>query len=141
MKLVYVAGRYRSKSKDGVRLNIQAASHVGAIASERGWYPVIPHMNTAGHEHITDNDDQFYLDGTLELMRRCDAVVMVPGWTESKGAISEHNEAQRLEMPIYLTVDELPSSKSVEAESAPSVLYELLTDEKVLKELVSHLYK
>ncbi len=112
MKLIYVAGRYRSKSKEGVRLNIQAASHVGAIASEKGWYPVIPHTNTAGHEHITDNDDQFYLDGTLELMRRCDAVVMVPGWAQSSGAIGEHNEAHKLGIPTYLTVDELPPAIS-----------------------------
>ena len=112
MNLIYVAGRYRAPTREGVNLNIQAATMVGLMAAEKGWYPVIPHTNTMHFEHLADKHDEFYLDGTLELMRRCDAVVMVPGWKKSSGAIGEVNEAKRLNMDIFFVADDLPVVKA-----------------------------
>lgn len=116
MKLIYVAGRYRSSTPEGVELNIQAATHIGVIASEKGWYPVIPHTNTQHFERLTDKPDEFYLDGTLELMYRCDAVVMVPGWCTSEGAINEHREALERGMAVFECADNLVTVRSFEAE-------------------------
>ena len=42
------------------------------------------------------------LAGTLELMRRCDAVVVIPGWEHSTGTKAEIDEAMRLEIPVFI---------------------------------------
>ena len=39
--------------------------------------------------------DSFWLEATLELLRRCDLVVMMENWEESTGARGEHDEAIR----------------------------------------------
>lgn len=110
MKLAYVAGRYRGATRDVVDLHIKSATMVGAIVAEKGYYPVIPHANTALFEHYIDQPDEFYLDGTLELMLRCDLVVMVSGWPKSTGAVGEMITAKREGIPVYLNVDDLPEA-------------------------------
>lgn len=108
MKLIYVAGPYRGKTREEVELNIASAQQIGKLCADIGWYPVIPHTNTKGFEFLCpDIKDEFWLEGTLELMRRCDAVVMCPGWEYSSGSRGEHDEATRLGLPIY-RIQEVP---------------------------------
>lgn len=109
--VVYVAGPYRAHSRERVELNIAAAKHVGALAIAKGWFPLIPHANTAGFEHLTEADDDFFLRGTLELMRRCDAVVLCPGWAKSRGTMAEIEMAKNLRMPVYSTEALLPPAR------------------------------
>lgn len=109
MRVVYVAGPYRSQTREGIELNIQSAKKVGTLALERGWSAMIPHMNTAHMDAIVhQNNDKFWLAATMELMRRCDAVVLCPGWQKSAGTLGEIHEAVKLGMPIYEAVEELP---------------------------------
>ena len=113
-KLIYVAGRYRGKSPEAVQLNVQASRQVGVVCAERGWMPVTPCVMTAGFENLTDNDDEFWLESTLELMLRCDAVVMAPGWLKSEGATNEYNEAKLAGIAVYEVVDEVPNVDNFE---------------------------
>lgn len=99
MRLVYIAGPYRAATAWGVECNIQAARKVGADVVLLGAYAVIPHSNTAHFDGLAS--DEFWLEGTLELMRRCDAVLMVPGWEASTGARGERAEAERLGPPVF----------------------------------------
>lgn len=109
--LIYVAGRYRAPTREAVAANIEAARQVGIEAARLGWYPVIPHCNTAHMELATpEHCDQFWLSGTLELMTRCDAVVLVPGWERSEGTHAEIAEADRLSIPVYRSPDLLPGA-------------------------------
>ena len=110
MPVVYVAGPYRASIRAGVELNIQSARLTGMHCCLKGWSPVIPHANTGGLDEIQPGiTDQFWLDATLELMRRCDAVVLCPGYSLSEGTQAEMTEARRLGMDIYYRVDDLPS--------------------------------
>ena len=68
--------------------------------------PLIPHANTTYIFH-GQKDDQFWLDGTLELMRRCDAIITTPDWERSSGARGEVACAQEIGMPVFHTIDEL----------------------------------
>ncbi len=69
--------------------------------------PVIPHSNTA-HEHFEQCQPyQFWIDGTLELLRRCDAVILTDDWERSSGARGEAQEAHRLGMPVFHGVEGL----------------------------------
>jgi len=111
LKLIYVAGPYRGDSKEEVELNIQSAKQVGKLCADKGWYPIIPHLNTAGFEILCPKlTDDFWLEGTLEAARRCDAMVLCPGWEFSTGSRGEQLEAIRLKIQIYLNVTEVPNA-------------------------------
>lgn len=105
MKLVYIAGPYRASTPQGVDLNIQVARRMGMLVAMAQHFPVIPHMNTAKFEEVLPGmPDRFWLDGTMELMRKCDCVVLCPGWEQSTGTVQEIREAQRLGIPVYRSV-------------------------------------
>jgi hypothetical protein len=114
IKLVYVAGRYRGKTPSNVALNIAAAQHVGLLVAQSGAMPVIPHKNTEGFEHLDPSiHDEFWLEGTLAIMRKCDAVVLVPGWEQSSGTRGEVAESQRLGIPVYLSVSDMVAGRAL----------------------------
>ena len=110
--VVYVAGPYRGPNRAAIELNIQAARHVGKLCCVKGWSPIIPHANT-GHldEALPGMSDDFWLDSTMELLRRADAVVLVPGWEMSSGTRAEIAEATLRGIPVYDTLHLLPSAQ------------------------------
>jgi hypothetical protein len=112
MKLIYIAGPYRAPTTWGIAQNIHRAREAGAIVAASGAYPVIPHSNTAHMDGVAD--DALWLAGTLELMRRCDGVVMAKGFMSSSGAVAEHNEAVARRMPIYSGGEQTTSYVPVE---------------------------
>ncbi len=99
MRVVYIAGPFRAPTSWGVAQNVRAAEVVGLLVANAGAMPLIPHANTAHFDG--EATGQFWLDGTMELMRRCDAVVLVPGWEGSVGACAEKAEADRLGLPVF----------------------------------------
>lgn len=105
-RIIYTAGRYRSATRWGVEQNVRAAEAVAYEVAKLGGFPLCPHTNTRGHFEDLQ-DAEFWLGGTLELLRRSDAVIMVPGWLESSGARAERDEALRLGLPVFYTLDEL----------------------------------
>jgi nucleoside 2-deoxyribosyltransferase len=104
-KLVYVAGPYRGKTTWDVERNIQRAREVGALVAIAGAMPVIPHSNTSHFDGLATED--FWISGTMEIMRRCDAVLTFGNWPESNGTLSEIAEAQRLEIPVFHMIEDL----------------------------------
>lgn len=104
MLLVYVAGRFSAPTRAGVEANIAKAVDVALSVATAGAFPVTPHANTAHPDFEKLQPYEFWIDGTLELLRRCDAVLMVPGWEESRGARGEREEAQRLGKPVFDTL-------------------------------------
>jgi hypothetical protein len=105
VKLVYVAGPYRGKTAWAIACNIHAARVLGAEVALAGAYPVIPHSNTSHMDGLTP--DAFWLDGTLELMVRCDAAIFTPDWQRSSGARTEREENERIGRPTFDTIDQL----------------------------------
>lgn len=103
IKLLYIAGPYRGPTREAVERNIQAAMHAAAIAVRKGWYPVVPHACTAHFDRDYPGlaGDEFYLEATIELMRRCDAVMTVQGWEFSSGTRAEMIEAARIGLEVW----------------------------------------
>lgn len=71
-----------------------------------GAYPVIPHSNTAHFDGTLE--DKFWLDGTLELLSRCDGAIFIPGWIRSVGSRGEWALAEKKGIPT-LDVEEIAS--------------------------------
>ncbi len=97
MKIVYIAGPFRASTAWGIAENVRAAERIGLEVARHGAMPLIPHANTA-HFH-GEGSDQVWIDGTLELLRRCDAAVFIPGWPNSSGSRGEWSECVQLQMP------------------------------------------
>jgi hypothetical protein len=98
--IIYVAGPFRAKTAWGIEQNVRSAeTQAHRLVMEFGVMPLIPHANTRYFHGI--GSDHFWLEGTLELMRRCDAVYLCPGWEDSRGSVAEKDEAQRLGIPVF----------------------------------------
>ena len=102
MKVIYVAGPYRAQTEHGTILNIRAAETVAIQVWQAGHVALTPHLNTRLFGGLCP--DEVWLQGGLELLRWCDGVVLVPGWSVSTGTLAEVKEAARLGLPVYTTV-------------------------------------
>lgn len=101
MKLIYIAGPFNSRPGVPMEANVRLAEELArALASTYDEVqPVVPH--SLGRVLFGYQDEHAAYAGTLELMRRCDAVVLGEAWEESKGATAEREEAQRLGLPVF----------------------------------------
>lgn len=87
-----------------VQENIMAAMKLGLeVARMPGAFPVIPHANTMFFTAAAP--DQVWLDGDMEMLRRCDAILMTPDWQRSSGARAEHAYALP-RMPVFYTPEQ-----------------------------------
>lgn len=98
MKVCYISGPYRNHSVNGIYANIQLARSEALKWWQKGYAVICPHMNTA----FMDGEcpDTVWLAGDLELVRRSDIIVMLPGYEESQGALSELEMAQKHHLEI-----------------------------------------
>ncbi len=64
-------------------------------------------MNTAFFGGAAPDD--IWLEGDLEILRRCDAVLCVDGWQSSKGATAEVGEARQRSIPVFESVGAVQS--------------------------------
>ena len=105
MRVIYIAGKYRAPSPWGIENNIRAAEVIALEVAKLGAAPLAPHPMYRYYQGSLP--DEFWLQGTLELLRRCDAVMLVPGWEQSTGARGEKVEAERRGMPVFSKLDDL----------------------------------
>ncbi len=119
MKLIYIAGPYRPYTCAdgtwvGTPMNIRNAE-VTAVnlvneLGHLGLFPVVPHLNTRDFENqVKQNDDQYFLDGTMAMLERCDAVLLtMPNADEvSSGTKAEVHRAHPLGIQVYRSFDAL----------------------------------
>ena len=105
MKIVYVIGRYRATTEHGVVENIRAAEAVAIEVWKAGAAALCPHKNTALLGGVVP--DESFLAGDIEMLRRCDAAICVPGWETSAGSIGEMKVCADIGMPVFLEIAEL----------------------------------
>lgn len=112
--VIYVAGPYRAASPWLVEQNIRAAETWALAVAAAGAIPLCPHSMFRFFDKSLE--DSFWLHGTAELLRRCDAIVMVNGWRDSKGSQAEHRIATTRTMPIFDAHDPPVKSYGTDAE-------------------------
>jgi hypothetical protein len=99
MRVVYIAGPYRAETAWQIEENVRAAERWILPLAEVGVIGWPPHATFRWfHGTMTD---RWWLEATKELMRRCDAVFLVPGWHRSVGTHGEREEAAARKMPVF----------------------------------------
>lgn len=106
MFVIYVAGPYRGKDNYVIHQNVAKAEALALEVWKMGNAAAIcPHLNT---EHFQGAaPDEVWLNGDLELIRRSDALLVVPGYESSSGTRAEIEFAHKWEIPVFYTVLDL----------------------------------
>jgi hypothetical protein len=91
-KKVYISGPITGKPYGNADLFGQAAAWV----THQGHIPINPHWLKHNHGKTWLE----YMREDLKAMMDCDEILMLPGFTESKGAMVEHELARALGLPI-----------------------------------------
>jgi Domain of unknown function (DUF4406) len=99
VKVVYIAGPFRAASHWAVEQNIRVAEAIALEVWRMGAAALCPHTNARFFSGAAP--DEVWLAGDLELLRRCDAVLMVGRWWESSGAREEKVAAGRYGLPAF----------------------------------------
>lgn len=104
MKLFYVAGPYSAVNEYLVKLNIAKAEAMAVSIWQAGHAAICPHLNTAHWGSVLSHAG--FIAGDLEIVRRCDGVVMVDGWMWSSGALQERTFALQKGIMVFYTVQD-----------------------------------
>jgi len=94
VKRIYVSGPMTGHAD----FNFPAFHAAAARLREAGWEPINPAENFGGR---TDLPRETYLRADVILLAQCEAIAMLPGWEESRGAKLEYLLARELNMPAF----------------------------------------
>lgn len=107
MKLVYIAGPFRAPLAWQMEHHVRNAENVAHWMMQkcRFLYPVIPMANTRFFHGCREDD--YFLQGTLLMMSKCDAMLLIGAWQESQGACLEREQMLELRNPVFEHFDDL----------------------------------
>ena len=126
--IVFIVGPYRADTHDGVRANVDHAAGVARRCWAAGVPAICPHLNSAWFSGVVE--EEVFLEGYRAILSRCDAVLTVPGWDRSAGALCELETAKVCGKPIFHELDKLLAWVERNASIARrSSLARLLTEE------------
>lgn len=102
MKIVYISGPFRPRQEGNcyeMRQNIRRAEALALEVWRIGGAALCPHLNTANFQGALPDD--VWLEGDLEFVKTCDAMIMVEGWEGSEGANIERDFAFKMGVPVF----------------------------------------
>lgn len=105
MPLVYIAGPFSGPNSWEVEQNIRKAEEFILPIAELGASPVCPHSMTRFFNGTLTYD--FWIQSTLALLARCDAIFLRPDWIRSKGAQGEFVFAVKHKIPDFVSLSSL----------------------------------
>jgi len=105
MKVAFLAGPYRGDFQERCR-NIIAAKKVAKKYWAQGFAVICPHMNSSGFDGIERVCPTKFTEGYLEILRRCDTIIIMSTWHGSAGATAELHKAQELDLEIIYDEDD-----------------------------------
>ena len=98
IKVVYIAGAFRAKTQWGIMQNVRKAEDASLKLWKLGFAVICPHTMT---QHFQNEcPDKVWLDGCIELLKRCDAIYLTDGWLESEGSLVEYKLARELGLVV-----------------------------------------
>jgi len=114
IKVIYIAGKYTGKTHGPesyieIERNILVAREWAIkVMSLGGCIALTPHLNSAHMEcDFNRMGNDFWYEADIEMMKRCDAVFLLPNWKDSTGAIKEEKVAREVGLPVFDNLPEL----------------------------------
>ena len=102
MKVIFISGPYRAANHWEIERNIFDAREWAAEIWSMGAVAYCPHANTAHFDGLCPDD--VWLGGNLEMLRRCDAILMMKLWRVSEGACAERELAITMGLPVFYSL-------------------------------------
>jgi nucleoside 2-deoxyribosyltransferase len=117
IKVVYVAGPYSGPDSWSREQNIRAAEDVALNLILCGFAPICVHA--VARYWYGRVSEECAIEADLELLHRCDAVVLCAGWEHSRGTLAEIESARVRGIPVYETVGEIMANGTSMGEDRP----------------------
>ena len=105
MKVVYLAGPLRASNQWERELHIRLAESLSYELWLKGFAVICPHTMVRFFDGALD--DEVGIKGDLEILSRCDAVFLIPGWRRSEGTLQEQECAMAKGIPVFDIVNDL----------------------------------
>jgi|ERR1035437_3297483 hypothetical protein len=105
--LIYTAGAIRPKYGQTLQGNLKIAKDIALELWKDGFAVICPHANTDLPMEMAEKemDTVRWLDGDCEMIARCDAVLVIPGWEASAGTRGEIEFAEKRNIPVFYYPD------------------------------------
>lgn len=109
MKVVYVGGPFRAKQRNPYNQweqenNIRKAEELAWLVWSKGHAAICPHSITRFYQGSLD--DEIWLEGDLQILSRCDCLLLVEGWKDSSGTLSEVKFCKDNGIPVFENIDD-----------------------------------
>jgi hypothetical protein len=106
LRVVYVSGSITAPTAWGVEQNVRKAEELALeVWKTRLLVPICVH--TMGRFYDGELPHEAWLAGDLEVIRRCDAVLVVAGSEGSEGTRAEVAHAVSVGVPVFYSLGEL----------------------------------
>ncbi len=110
--MIYVAGKLTGETLDDTEKYAQLAEEHALKVFQLGHNPITPHSmyRTWREKERAEPDFRNRIIHVLNLamLRKCDAISVVPGWETSIGTKIEIAYMNRLQRPVYFSLDDIP---------------------------------
>jgi hypothetical protein len=98
--ITFICGPFRGYTPWETEKNIRVAEECAALAWEQGFIPICPHTNSRFFDKLLHDDT--FLNGYLEILDRCNSVILLPGWQYSAGSKVELKHAVERKMHLFI---------------------------------------
>ena len=105
MKVIYIAGPYRAKTERGLVENIRKSEDAAIRLWKQGYAVICSHKNTAHLGGICE--EETFLNGDIEILKRCDVIYMLSNWRKSNGACEEVRIAAENNIKVIYEEDDI----------------------------------
>ena len=112
MRRIYIAGAISSANPLQFLDNIRRGVRVANACLEAGYAVFVPHIDFQLFLGLDDNQKisvEQIQSQSMAWLEICHAVLLVPGYENSKGTAKELARAHSLGMPVYHSLEELKS--------------------------------
>lgn len=107
MKIVYIAGPYIGDgSYNNIEKNIVKAEKYAIYLANKGVGFFCPHLNSRHFEIKSKASEEFYVKLDIQILKKCDVLMVIPEWRKSKGVRKEIKIANDNCIPIYFVKSE-----------------------------------
>jgi len=104
--LVYIAGKLNSDAC-GYISNLKVMLDAGELVRKCGVSICVPGNDLLSGLTNGNLCYEDYIQNSMDLLTRCDAIFMCPNFLGSKGVVAEVKEAQKRDIPIFYDIEHL----------------------------------